>query len=256
MTAIALLAPSVVLQVVPPYDQVEAVPDLGALTPEALPPGAVLIASGPHPSEPWTDVAALVTQLRSRFPAAPVVIRLELPWDQDPSARQHALDTGARGVVDDAGSPRAALRAVLTDQTHLAEQMLEWVVLRCPELRSPVMDVIREILARSAEFGEVGPLLETMGHAERTARTWFLRAGVPGPGKWLAVSHAIRAALRLQAEEGASLLSLAVECGYSDHSSLSRQSLRLFGVRPGAIRRTLGWEWLMDRWFRTADRHG
>jgi hypothetical protein len=255
MTAIALLAPPTVLQIVPPYDQVEAVPDLAALTPEALPRGAVLVVSGPHPSEPWTEAATLVTQLRSRFPAAPVVIRLERPWDQDPAARQCALDTGARGVVNDGGSPRAALRTMLTDRSRLTEQMLEWVALRSPGLPSAVVAVIREIIARSTEFSEVGPLLETMGHAERTARTWFLRAGVPGPGKWLAVSHAIRAALRLQGEEGASLLSLAVECGYSDHSSLSRQSLRLFGVRPGAIRRTLGWEWLMDRWFRTADRH-
>lgn len=254
MTAIALLAPPAVSLIVPPYDQVEAVPDLAALVPDALPPGAVLAVAGPHPAEPWTDVAALVTQLRARFPAAPVVIRVERPFDQDPAAGQHARDTGARGVLADGGSPRGALRTMLTDQSRLAEQILDWLALRSPGLRPLVADVIREIVARSGEFGEVGPLLETMGHAERTARTWFLRAGVPGPGKWLAVSHAIRAALRLQAEEGASLLSLAVECGYSDHSSLSRQSLRLFGVRPGAIRRTLGWEWLMDRWFRTADR--
>jgi AraC-like DNA-binding protein len=269
MTAIALLAPPVVSLIVPPYDQVEVVPDLAALTPESLPPGAVLAAAGPHLAEPWTDVAALVAQLRARFSAAPVVIRVERPFDHDPATRQHALDLGARGVLTEGGPPRAALRTMLTDQTRLAEQILDWLALRSPglrppgtrppdirhpEIRPPVAELIREIVARSGEFGEVGPLLESMGHAERTARTWFLRAGVPGPGKWLAVSHAVRAALRLQAEEGSSLLSLAVECGYSDHSSLSRQSLRLFGVRPGAIRRTLGWEWLIDRWFRTADR--
>ena len=65
-------------------------------------------------------------------------------------------------------------------------------------------------------------------------------------------AEALRAALRLQAHAGASLMVLAVECGYSDHSSLSRQCLRLFGVRPGAIRGTLGWEWLLDRWLRRA----
>ena len=54
------------------------------------------------------------------------------------------------------------------------------------------------------------------------------------------------------AEEKSPLLTLAVECGYSDHSSLSRQSLRLFGARPGVIRRTLGWEWLMHRWLTRA----
>ena len=99
-------------------------------------------------------------------------------------------------------------------------------------------------------FTEVSALLSTLGHAERTVRTWFRRAGVPGPGKWLAAAHAVHAALRLQAEESVPLLTIAVECGYSDHSSLSRQSLRLFGVRPGVIRRTLGWEWLLDRWLR------
>jgi len=112
------------------------------------------------------------------------------------------------------------------------------------------VQLIGVIVRLSPRFTEVGALLGDMGHAERTVRTWFRRAGVPGPGKWLAVAHAVRAALRLQAEDGAPLLTLAVECGYSDHSSLSRQSLRLFGVRPGAIRRTLGWEWLLDRWLR------
>ena len=68
------------------------------------------------------------------------------------------------------------------------------------------------------------------------------------------MAHATRAALRMQAEPAAPLLALAVECGYSDHSSLSRQCLRLFGVRPGRIRGMLGWEWLMDRWLKRTER--
>jgi AraC-like DNA-binding protein len=58
----------------------------------------------------------------------------------------------------------------------------------------------------------------------------------------------------MQAEPSAPLLALAVECGYSDHSSLSRQCLRLFGTRPGRIRGMLGWEWLMDQWLRRTER--
>jgi hypothetical protein len=36
--------------------------------------------------------------------------------------------------------------------------------------------------------------------------------------------------------------------GYSDHSALSHQLRRLFGMRTEVIRRNLGWEWLLDAW--------
>ena len=74
MTAIALLAPPAVSLIVPPYDQVEAVPDLAALVPDALPPGAVLAVAGPHPAEPWTGPSTrILPPASTRATPAPVV---------------------------------------------------------------------------------------------------------------------------------------------------------------------------------------
>ena len=153
-----------------------------------------------------------------------------------------------RAVVFEGEPPRPTLRRTLTDPIAFAEDLPAWLGLRAPGLPAPVVALVTELVLLAPRYGEVSALLGSLGHAERTVRTWFRRAGIPGPGKWLAVAHATRAALRMQAEPTAPLLALAVECGYSDHSSLSRQCLRLFGVRPGRIRGLLGWEWLVDRW--------
>ncbi len=247
-----LLAPPALFQLAPPYDQFEAVPEFAGHALPALPDAAVLAVAVSSPPVPWEDLAGRVARLRTNCPAAPVVLRVGERVDgrEDDWAR-HAALVGARGVLFEGEPTRPRLRRVLTDATALPAQVEGWLALRVPGLPAAVQHLIHAIVEGAPCFGEVAALLASIGHAERTARTWFHAAGVPGPGKWLAAAHAVRAALRLQAEP-APLLALAVECGYSDHSSLSRQSLRLFGVRPGAIRRTLGWEWLLDRWLRRA----
>ena len=140
MPSLSLLAPPTISRLAPPYEGFTAVPDLVALRSTDLADGTLVAVGLAAPRDEWPAIMALVPRLRGRFPAAPVVLRVDR-----------------------------------------------------------------------------------------------------------------RASLRLQADQRVPLLTVAVECGYSDHSSLSRQCLRLFGVRPGAIRPTLGWEWLLDRWLRRAD---
>jgi AraC-like DNA-binding protein len=244
--------PPSVFRLAPPYQVFEAVPDPAELAPEVLPDASVLAVHLPAPQETWSEAARLVPRLRARFPAAPVVLRVGRGGDQAADWARRAGGIHVRAVLLDDEPPFPRLRRVLTDATDLPDQIERWLPVRLPGLPPAVAHLIGGIVRGAPGCAEVGELLAGLGHAERTARTWFRRAGVPGPGKWLAAAHAVRAALRLQAEEGAPLLALAVECGYSDHSSLSRQSLRLFGLRPGAIRGTLGWEWLLDRWLRRA----
>lgn len=251
MSSQALLAPPSVFHLAPPYEQFEAVPDVSALAPTDLPDASLLAIGVSSPEEVWGDVAALVPQLRARFPAAPVVLRVgrdaeggDLEW------ARRAGGLRVRAVLLEGEPPRPRLRRILTDATSLPEDLEQWLPMRLPGLAPGVVQLACGIVRLAPRFTEVGALLGGIGLAERTVRTWFQRAGIPGPGKWLATAHAVRAALRLQADERAPLLTLAVDCGYCDHSSLSRQTLRLFGVRPGAIRGTLGWEWLVDRWLR------
>ena len=251
MSTQLLLAPSAVFQIPPPYDRYEAVHDLSALAPRDL-PDAALLAIGLDPGrQGWGETAALVSQLRARFPAAPVVLRVAPGADADDLERaRRAGELRVRAVAVEGEPLRALLRKSLTNPIGMPDEVEQWLPIRLPGLAPGVGQMIGLIVRLAPGFTEVSALLGTLGHAERTVRTWFRRAAVPGPGKWLAAAHAVHAALRLQAEESLPLLTIAVECGYSDHSSLSRQSLRLFGVRPGAIRRTLGWEWLLDRWLR------
>ena len=224
MSAQLLLAPSAVFQIPPPYDRYEAVPDLSVLTPQDLPDAALLAIGLDPPRHAWGEAAALVPQLRARFPAAPVVLRVAPGADADDLEQaRRAGELHVRAVVVEGEPLRAQLRKTLTNVTGMPDEVEQWLPIRLPSVAPGVGQMIGLIVRR---------------------------AGVPGPGKWLAAAHAVHAALRLQADESLPLLTIAVECGYSDHSSLSRQSLRLFGVRPGAIRRTLGWEWLLDRWLR------
>jgi AraC-like DNA-binding protein len=253
MSQQVLAAPPSVFRLAPPYRQFEAVPDVAALAPADLPDASVLAVHLAAPEEVWSEAARLVPRLRARFPAAPVVLRVGrgAPMDDAEWARR-AGGLHVRAVLPDDEPPLPRLRRALTNSTDLPDEVERWLPVRLPGLPPAVMHLVAGIVREAPGRADVGELLAGLGHAERTVRTWFQRAGVPGPGKWLAAAHAVRAALRLQAEPGAPLLTLAVESGYSDHSSLSRQSLRLFGVRPGAIRGTLGWEWLLDRWLRRA----
>jgi AraC-like DNA-binding protein len=253
MSVQVLATPPSVFRLAPPYERVEAVPDVGVLAPDELPDATVLGVHLPAPAEVWGEAALLVARLRVQFPAAAVVVRLGTgPEARDPNWARRAGGMGVRAVLLEEEAPLPRLRHALTDPTNLAEEVERWLPVRLPGLPPAVGHLVAVIFREAPRGGEVGKLLAERGHAERTVRTWFQRAGVPGPGKWVAAAHAIRAALRLQAQAGAPLLTLAVECGYSDHSSLSRQCLRLFGVRPGALRGTLGWEWLLDRWLRRA----
>jgi AraC-like DNA-binding protein len=249
MPAQLLLAPSAVFQIPPPYDRYEAVLDIAALAPHDLPDAALLAIDFDPPRYALNEAMGLVPQLRTRFPAAPVVLRVAPGADAaDLELARRAGELRVRAVLVEGEPLRAQLRRSLTNVTSVPDEIEQWLPIRLPGLAPGVGQTIGLIVRLAPGFTEVSALLGTLGRAERTVRTWFRRAGVPGPGKWLAAAHAVHAALRLQAEDSTPLLTIAVECGYSDHSSLSRQSLRLFGVRPGVIRRTLGWEWLLDRW--------
>jgi helix-turn-helix protein len=255
MLSQALLAPPALFQLSPPYEHFEAVPDLSALAPEDLQEAALLVVGAGSPEDAWGDVAALVPRLRARYPAAPVVLRLGRPAEVgDGEWERRAAELHVGAVLCEGDPTSVRLRHALTQPTDLSADLTEWLPLRLSGIAPAMVELVGDIVSRSTQFAEVGPLLASVDRAERTVRTWFRRAGIPGPGKWLALAHALRAARRLQSEDHAPLLALAVECGYSDHSSLSRQSLRLFGLRPGAIRRTLGWEWLVDRWLGRAKR--
>src|SRR5690606_20083178 len=99
-------------------------------------------------------------------------------------------------------------------------------------------------------FTEVGQLLQSMGAAESSTRFRFRKKGLPAPSRWLQAARGLHAALRIQLEPEKSILAHACALGYADHSALCHQMKRMFGTTPAAVRGTLGWEWLLERWVR------
>ncbi len=253
MSVQVLATPPSVFRLAPPYERVEAVPDVGVLAPDELPDATVLGVHLPSPGKVWGEAALLVARLRVRFPAAAVVLRLGAgPDGHDLDWAWRAGGMGVRAVLLEEEAPLPRLRHALTDSSNLAEEVERWLPIRLPGLPHAVGHLAAVLFREAPRGWDVGMLLAERGLAERTVAPGSSVRGCRGRGSGLRphTPSARRSGYRRQA--GVPLLTLAVECGYSDHSSLSRQCLRLFGLRPGAIRGTLGWEWLLDRWLRRA----
>src|SRR5690606_26112345 len=86
-------------------------------------------------------------------------------------------------------------------------------------------------------------------------RDHFRKEGLPSPRKWRRLAEAFYAVLRLRRDAG-SLLSHALELGYSDASALSHQLAGVFGAAPSVIRATIGWEWWAHAWLQRRKARG
>lgn len=239
--------PLPVFLIAPPYERIAH----AALYASGLPPGAVLAVEIRQPAGNRVALQALLPQLRVRHPAFPVVLLVRESARPDlPHLAQLAAQLRFRGVLVEDEPVRSSLRRSLTDPVDLAADVAEWFALRDPLLSPDLLHLIRQVFRCASDHAEITTLLRSAGTSERTARARLRKRGLPPPGSWLQAARALRAALRLQCDPPVPLLSLALELGYSDHSALSHQLGRVFGVGSSAIRELLGWEWLLDRWAR------
>ena len=242
-------SPFAVFPVAPPYTDFG--PAMSACDPRLrdLPPGSILALRA---DESPCDLPALegsLSRIRHSHPTIPVVLRVREHLDVE-AARLIALaaQLHVRGVIVDGQPVRETLRRVLTEPVDLGADVEEWLSLRRPQLPPDLSSLIRQIFRYAATGATVVPLLKQIGESERTARARFRKRALPPPGCWLQAARAVHAALRVQRDQSTPLLTLAVRLGYSDHSALSHQLLRMFGVRGRTVRRLLGWEWLLDQW--------
>ena len=129
-------------------------------------------------------MAGLVPRLRAQHPAAPVALRVGRPSEPgDVEWERRAAELRVRAVVYEGERVANRLRAQLTQPIDLAAELTEWLPLRMPGVSTAIVDLIGDIVLRAPQFAEVSALLASVGRAERTIRTWFRRAGVPGPGQ-------------------------------------------------------------------------
>jgi AraC-like DNA-binding protein len=220
---------------------------------EAPPAGAVLALTLSDAERDREALRAWVPRLRAAHPDRALVLRLSEGTGMELARLAPlAVRLGARAVLLDGEPPAGALRAALCEPLDLGDDVLEWLALRGTPLPPALGHLVGCIFRCAAREPELGPLLRRCGEADRTARARFRRRGLPAPNAWHQAARALAAALRLQRDPGLPLLRAAFELGYTDHSALSHQLRRAFGVRASEARARLGWEWLMDRWARRA----
>ena len=248
--ALARPAEQAIALIRPPYDRLEHQAGWSVVEARPTPPGLVLGIPIEKPVEDYALLDRTLREVRERSPATPVVLLLHLGVEESLYVTAHAARMGVRAVVP-AGAPlRESLRRSLTGGSALAEDVVEWLGLCGVRLSPLVSSLVLQLFALAPRHDTLTGLLAEVGVPETSARFRMNKKRLPPPSRWYQAARALHAALRVQAEPDASLLRLAHRLGYADHSALSQLVYRSFGVRPGAVRGTLGWEWLMERWIR------
>lgn len=234
----------------PPYESPDFHSTWETMERKHLAPGTIAGIRLDRPAE-WPALQPAIRQLRVRLPAASIVLVLSGAEAGDLMLSARAARAGVRAVIKEDVSLVGGLRAALTSSDSLAEDVVEWLHLRRLRLSPMVASLLREIFLNAADQPDLTTLLAHVGMAESSARFRLHKRLLPTPSRWFQVARALHTALRIQAAPGTSLLRLAHDFGYADHSALSQLVYRAFRVRPGAVRGTLGWEWLMHRWVRS-----
>jgi AraC-like DNA-binding protein len=194
------------------------------------------------------ELTTWIPHLRQAYPTVPVALRLN---DLDtPGAIQLAAAAGAlriRALLMPDEPLENALRRQLSTPQDLAGNLIEWLQLLSPRLPHRVTDLIHGLISEGSRYPTLTAFLDDRNLSGRTVRARFAARGIPGPGSWFSLARLLPALRRMQREPQTPLLTIALQAGYSDHAALSHQIRRLFGLRAGAIREALGWEWLLLR---------
>ncbi|MEX2582526.1 MAG: helix-turn-helix domain-containing protein [Gemmatimonadota bacterium] len=213
-------------------------------------PGSVLALHVTSRTVDWTACSDAVRGLRHRLPAVPVVLSLGPDIEDGLFLAAQAAKASIRAVVAGNAPLGESLRRPLTTTQSLGPDVVEWLSLFGLRLSPTLNHLIEQIFTEAPRFTEVGTLLKSIGAAESSTRFRFRKKSLPAPSRWLQAARALHAALRIQMEPEKSILAHACGLGYADHSALCHQMKRTFGTTPAAVRETLGWEWLLERWVR------
>lgn len=233
----------------PPYDTLHCGADSSG-GPSGTHPGSVRVLRVICPTAACTLLPSLLPALRAQVPEVPVVLNIAAASPEAIHLTGRATRLHARAVITEGEPWEPTLRRVLTRPVDLAGDVMEWLALRGVEIPVRARALVEAIVRGVLQGEELGRVPQAHDEAETTARAIFRAAGLPPPSEWYRVARALRAVLAVQAIPRRSLLEVAHDLGYADHSALSQQFRRCFDLRPGEVRETVGWEWVLDRWVR------
>lgn len=239
-----------ILHLKPPYTPSTTTVMVREVDVAKIVPGSVLALHISSRNVDWMAFSATVRKLRARVPAVPVVLSLGPDITDGLYLAGQATRVAVRAVVAGSVPLGESLRRPLTSTDGLGPDVVEWLGLFGIRLSPMIAHLVSEIFTEAPRFTEVGALLKSMGAADSSTRFRFRKKGLPAPSRWLQAARALHAALLIQMEPDKSILSHACNLGYADHSALCHQMKRVFGTTPAAVRETLGWEWLLERWVR------
>jgi AraC-like DNA-binding protein len=239
-----------ILHLRPPYSPSATTVMVREVDVERIVPGSVLAIHIASRNVDWPSCNEAVRGLRRRLPAVPIVLSLGPDITDGLYVASQASRASIRAVVSGSAPLAEALRRPLTTTATLGPDVVEWLTLFNLRLSPTLNHLVSRIFDDAPRHSEIGGLLQAIGAAESSTRFRFRKKGLPAPSRWLQAARGIHAALRIQMDPGKSILAHACALGYADHSALCHQIKRMFGTTPAAVRETLGWEWLMERWVR------
>jgi len=144
----------------------------------------------------------------------------------------------------------SSLRRLLAEPPrHLGTTVANYLTWR-GLIPAPLYSDLVTLFQCTRDMRSVSHLAQRLYVSRRTLGRRFAEFGIPVPSHWLQFSRLVHAAIMLQAEQ-ASVFRTAVQLGYPDGFTLSNQMFRLLDVRPTAVRKHLGWEWVVESWICT-----
>jgi AraC-like DNA-binding protein len=214
-----------------------------------LVPGSIVGAQITRPVVDTAPLLALNRDLSRRRPDCRVGVFLAMEPEDVVLTATRLAPLRFRAVVAVGPGMESVLREVLTDPTTLARDVVDWLEQRSIRLNPNQANLLERILAEAADHADLTTLLEHCVIPSSSARFRLRKRGLPSPTQWFQLARALHAALRLQAGPDVPLATLARQLGFVDHSALAHLLRRTLGVTSNEIRGTLGWEWLLHRWF-------
>lgn len=137
-----------------------------------------------------------------------------------------------------AAPPVALPRAV-------ADYLEEMGVIGDPMIRERV----ETVFSAAPNTASIEGLARQLCQSRRTLGRFFRERGLPVPSHWLQFARVLHVAIQLQ-NTSLNIGRVAARFGYADGFTMSHTMKRLTGYRPSFVREHLGWEWLVEAWWR------
>ncbi|HSH44270.1 MAG TPA: AraC family transcriptional regulator [Longimicrobiales bacterium] len=230
----------------PPYDSCTPI-DPGT-APAPFEPGVAAVWF----MSPDRDVLAELQWAAIRPRSVPLIV--VLPEPEEAAAMLDALRAVPSLKPKDVlpGVGRGMMRALRTllaappATLHTAAaDYLEDIGAITPESRERV----ETIFANAPNTSSIEALARHLCQSRRTLGRYFHDRDLPVPSHWLQFARSLHVAIQLQ-NTRQNIGRVAARFGYPDGFTMSNAMKRLTGFRPSFVRKHLGWEWLVEAWWR------